>query len=116
MSKIKNNFINLLKDISYPTKKQEQEELWNVEGVLKKRLNQKFKFDTRALQRLNTSSLQGKEGSTETKADKIVYEEKNKWIIVDVEELHNYIYKNKITRIFLEDLTENLEWNIIINK
>ena len=83
-------FLNLLSNIKHATKNQKQKELWDVEGILH---NQSFKFDLRPL---NNST---KKGTFKTKADKIVYDLKDEYTIVDVEEL-----------------LMNLEWNIVIQK
>ena len=100
-------FYNKLKDSSRATPKQQKEELWDVEGVLH---NQKFKFDLRPLK--NNS----KGGSFKTKADKIVYDMKNQYIILDVEELHNYLNENSVKVVKIEDLLSKLDWNIILPK
>jgi len=101
------NFIDKLKDKKYATQNQKEKELWNVEGILH---NQKFKFDLRPL----TNNC--KKGSFSTKADKMVFDIKNKYIIVDVEELHQYL-KDKTNKVVqLEDLILKLDWNIILLK
>jgi len=64
------NFINLLDNIKYATKQEQQKELWDVEGIIKNRYNQSFKFDLRPLKN------NAKGGSFKTKADKIVYDVK----------------------------------------
>ena len=46
----------------------------------------------------------------------MVLEMKNKWIILDLEELHKYIKKNKVTKVYVNDLISKLEWNIILPK
>ena len=38
-------FVNLLLAVNYPTSNQQKQELWDVEGIIKKHSNQKFKFD-----------------------------------------------------------------------
>ena len=38
-------FIDQLNDVTHATKKQIDEEHWHVEGFLKTRTNQRFKFD-----------------------------------------------------------------------
>jgi hypothetical protein len=101
------NFIDKLKDKKYAVQNQKEKELWDVEGVLH---NQKFKFDLRPLK--NNSKF----GSLKTKADKMVFNMKDRWIIVDIEELHAYIKEHKLNVIQLEDLISKLEWNIIILK
>jgi len=101
------NFYNKLKDVSRASLKQKREELWDVEGVLH---NQKYKFDLRPLK--NNS----KSGSFKTKADKIVYDVKDEYVVVDVEELHSFLQKQNTKVMFLEKLLPMLEWNIIIKK
>tara|TARA_R100001443_G_C3346916_1_gene175841 strand:+ start:80 stop:394 length:315 start_codon:yes stop_codon:yes gene_type:complete len=100
-------FLKLLKDISKPTSKQRREELWDIEGILH---NQKFKFDTRPLK----NNIKG--GSFKTKADKVVYDMKDQYIIVDVEELHQYLKDKKLKKVVLEELISKLDWNIILPK
>jgi hypothetical protein len=55
-------------------------------------------------------------GSFKTKADKMVFNMKHEWIIVDIEELHSYIKTQNLKDIRLEDLISKLEWNIILPK
>ena len=102
-----NNFKKLLIDIKEATSNQKEKELWDIEGILH---NQKFKFDLRPLK--NNS----KGGSFKTKADKIVYDIKDQYIIVDVEELHDYLNNNSLKVVQLEDLLSKLEWNIVLPK
>lgn len=104
-----------LTDIRWPTKKQKEKELWDVEGILKKRSNKKLKFDVRPFTKQDSGAL-GKTISSRTKANKIVFENNMYWVIVDVEELHNYILTHKLKIINLEDIIKILEWNINIKK
>jgi len=104
-----------LNDIVWPTLEQKQEELWNVSGILKKNSNQHFKFDVRAMFNMPDNQL-GKKISTASKADKIVFETEDKWIIVDFNEFNDYIKKTSLSVFQFEDLLNNLEWNIIILK
>ena len=101
------NFYNKLKNYKLANLKQKKTELWDVEGVLH---NQKLKFDLRPLKN-NT-----KFGSLKTKADKMVFDIEDKWVIVDIEELHTYIKEHKLKIVQLEDLISKLEWNIILPK
>jgi hypothetical protein len=55
-------------------------------------------------------------GRTDSKADKMVLEIEDKWVILDVEELHQYIKKNKVTKVYVDDLLSKLDWNIILPK
>jgi hypothetical protein len=94
-----------LTDIQYPNKPS----TWDVEGIIKGR-NGCFKFD------LSPLKNNAKKGFFKTKADKIVIDIKNQWIIVDTEELHQYLKKNKLKVVHLQDLISKLEWNIILPK
>jgi len=89
--------------------------MWNVGGILKKQSNQVFKFDVRNMTQLENNLL-GKYGNTQSKAEKFVFETVNKWIILDIEELHNYIKNNKLNTVHLDNLIDNLNWNTYINK
>ena len=102
--------LGFLSDITYATLNQKQKELWDVEGILKNRLNQKLKFDLRPLK----NNI--KTGSFKSKADKMVFDMKDQYIIVDIEELHAYIKTNKLKDLYLEELISKLEWNIILPK
>ena len=104
------NFKKLLSKYKLATKNQREKEFWDIEGILKNRLNQKFKFDLRPLK--NNS----KGGSFNTKADKMVFDMKDKYIIIDVEELHDYLNNNSLKVVQLEDLLSKLEWNIVLPK
>ena len=79
------NFIDLLSSVTLANKNQREKELWDVEGVLKDRLNQKFKFDLRPIKD------NVKIGSFKSKADKMVFDMKNEYVIVDLEELNKHI-------------------------
>ena len=112
---IKKIFSIHLNNITWPTKRQENNEHWNVSGVLKKNSNQKFKFDVRPMFQMLNNQL-GKKGTTASKADKIVFEADNTWVIVDILELHEYIKNQQSKVIQLEDLLNKLEWNIYVSK
>jgi len=102
-----NAFIeNHLSDVVYPKKK----EGWDVEGILKNRLNQNFKFDLRPIK--NNIKI----GSFKSKADKMVFDMKDQFIVVDTEELHQYLKDNNTKVVNLEQLISSLEWNIILPK
>jgi|DEB0MinimDraft_4_1074332.scaffolds.fasta_scaffold344388_2 hypothetical protein len=111
MSNINKDFLSLLKDIHYPSKN----EGWHVEGILHSKTNRPYKFDLSPLQNFSDKSI-GKIGSFDTKAEKIVFDFIDKWVILDVEELHEYIKKIPNKSFILEDLMTNLEWSMIISK
>jgi len=104
------SFLDNLSNINKPDKKTKVRELWDVEGIIKDKSNQVFKFDLRPLK----NNIKG--GSFNTKADKMVFDINNKYVIVDIEELHKYLKNKKLKKVELEDLISNLEWNIIIKK
>lgn len=100
-------FLNLLSNVTKATSKQKKQELWDVEGTLN---NQLLKFDLRPLKN------NVKRGSFKTKADKMVFDIKDQYIIVDVEELHQYLKNESLKDVYLQDLLSKLEWNIILPK
>ena len=104
-----------LNNIIWPTQDQKNNEHWNISGVLKKNSNQEFKFDVRPMFQMPNNQL-GKKASTVSKADKIVFETNEDWVIIDVMELNTYIKKHKLKIVQLEDLISKLEWNIILPK
>lgn len=104
------SFLDNLSNINKPNNKTKVKELWDVEGIIKDKSNQVFKFDLRPLK----NNIKG--GSFKTKADKMVFDFKDQWIIVDVNELHKYLEENKLKKVFLQDLVDKLDWNILISK
>ena len=56
-----------LEDYKLATDRQRKREFWNVEGIIKGRSNQSFKFDLRPIIK------NAKGGSFKTKADKMVF-------------------------------------------
>jgi hypothetical protein len=115
MENIKKKFATYLNDPVYPTEEQEKKEMWNISGILKNHSNQHLKFDIRPMFKLATGQP-AKEGKTTSKADKIVFEDVDKWIIVDMKELIKYIKRKKQNRLELVDLLDELDWNIILPK
>ena len=109
------SFIKNLKSIKYPLKNKKEKELWDVEGILKNRTNKSFKFDLRPLSEYKNNAV-GKKVRNASKADKIVFDLKNQWIIVDVEELREYCKKTRSKQVLLNELISNLDWNIILPK
>jgi len=101
------NFYKKLKKVKKATTTQKKKELWDVEGILH---NQPFKFDLRPIKD------NGKVGSFKSKADKMVFDMKDEWIIVDIEELHQYLKENKLKEVDLQSLISKLDWNIILPK
>tara|TARA_B100000214_G_scaffold365777_1_gene333937 strand:- start:1183 stop:1509 length:327 start_codon:yes stop_codon:yes gene_type:complete len=103
-------FAKYLTAIEYPKEKTS----WNIAGILKDK-NAFYKFDVRDLQREAENHL-FQTGKTDSKADKMVFEFSNEWVIIDIEELHKYIEINKGKEFNLDDLLKKLEWNITLPK
>jgi hypothetical protein len=51
-----------------------------------------------------------------TKADRILFDNETKWILIDTEELINYVKQNNIINVSLHDLISRLDWNITLLK
>ena len=100
-------FYSKIKNKKLANQNQKKKELWDVEGILH---NQYFKFDLRPIK--NNFKI----GSFKTKADKMVFDMKDQFIVVDIEELHQYLKENKLKDVHLQDLISKLEWNIILPK
>ena len=107
--KIVEKFSKYLSQIETPKEKTS----WNIAGVINGQ-NAFYKFDVRDMFMVNGEKAQ--KGRTDTKADKMVLEFEDKWVILDLEELHQYIKKNKLTKVYVNDLISKLEWTIFFNK
>jgi len=103
-------FSKYLTAIEYPKEKCS----WNIAGILKNR-NAFYKFDVRDMQMLSSGEWV-KKGNTKTKSDKMVFELKNTWLIIDVKELHDYLKITKTRMVKLEELEKCLEWNIKVSR
>jgi len=103
-------FSKYLTAIEYPKEKTS----WNIAGIIKGQ-NGFYKFDVRDMFSLSNGDLAQK-GSTNTKADKMVLEIKDEWVILDLKELHNYIKKNKLKQVYLNDILPKLDWTIKLLK
>ena len=103
-------FSKYLTAIEYPKTKTS----WNISGIIKNK-NAFYKFDVRDMFKLDDKTF-AQTGVTNSNADKIVLEFKNKWVILDLKELHTYIKKYKLNKVDVEDLLLKLEWNIILDK
>ena len=108
------DFVNKYLSFIRWANEKEQENLWQVEGIITKHSNQFLKFDLRPLNKFGNDL--GKIGNTNTKADKMVFEEEDKWVILDIKELHEYIKKHKFKKVYVYDLISKLDWNIFLLK
>jgi len=107
---IVDRFAEHLTAIEYPKEKTS----WNIAGILKDK-NAYYKYDVRDMFTL-PDGTPAQKGRLDSKADKMVLEMEDKWVILDLEELHQYIKKNKLTKVYVNDLIKKLEWNIVIIK
>ena len=46
----------------------------------------------------------------------MVFDIKDQYIVVDVEELHEYLKDKELKTVYLEELISKLDWNIILLK
>ena len=111
---MRNKFERNLTEVTKASSIQKTKELWDIEGIIKNKSNQKFKFDLRPLVKFKGDT--GKGGSFKSKADKMVFDIRDQYIVVDVEELHEYLKDKSLKIVQLEDLLSNLEWNIVLPK
>jgi hypothetical protein len=107
---ILDRFSKYLTAIEYPKEKTS----WNIAGILKDK-NAYYKYDVRDMFAL-PDGTPAQTGRTDTKADKMVLEMEDQWVILDLEELHKYIKQNKLKKVYLNDLISKLEWTIFIPK
>ena len=103
-------FSKYLTAIKYPKEKTS----WNIAGMIKDS-NAFYRFDVREMFKM-PDGTPAKSGRLDTKAEKMVFETKDKWLIFDIDELHQYIRKNKVDKVYINDLLDSLEWSIILEK
>ena len=107
---IVDKFSKYLTAIEYP----KEQASWNIAGIIKNQ-NAFYKFDVRDMFKL-PDGTPAQEGRLDSKADKMVLEMEDKWVILDLEELHQYIKKNKLKKVYVNDLISKLEWTIFLAK
>ena len=108
-------FKERLTGIKKATKTQRLEECWDIEGMIKGHSNQVLKFDTRPIKKFALNQY-GKVGYFKSKADKMVFDTPDQWVIIDVPEMSKYIKDKGIKDVYLGDLISNLDWNIMLQK
>ena len=94
--------------------KWENNEQWQVEGIIEKLSNQYLKFDIRFLNDFNDK--RGKLINSESKADKVLFENDKEWILVDTQELIKHMKEHSLREVKLEELIKSIDWNIILPK
>ena len=103
-------FSKYLTAIEYPKK----ETTWNIAGILKGK-NAFYKFDVREMFEM-PDGTPAQSGRLNTRAEKMVIEREKDWIILDLEELHEYIRRENKTKVYVNDLISDLEWTIFMAK
>jgi hypothetical protein len=107
---ILDRFSKYLTAIEYPKKKTS----WNIAGIIKGQ-NAFYRFDVRDMFKLSDGSPAQK-GKLTSKAQKMVLEGEKEWLILDLEELHEYIRREKKKKLYVNDLISDLEWTIFLAK
>jgi hypothetical protein len=105
-------FSKHLSYVDYPKNKKSS---WHISGILPKFSNQIHKYDVRGMKIEDNGHLT-KRGSTYSKANKIVFETRDEWLIFDTEEFHRYLYDNKIKIIHLNKMVKNLNKIWVLSK
>lgn len=103
-------FAQYLTAIEYPKEKSS----WNIAGIIKGQ-NAYYKFDVRDMFQLSSGEWAQK-SSTKNKADKMVFQLEKEWVLIDIEELHNYLKITKTRIVYLDELIKCLEWTIRLPK
>jgi len=103
-------FAKYLTCIEYPKEKTS----WNIAGIIKG-TNAFYKFDVRDMLKLPNEELAQK-GRLDSKAQKMIIEGEKDWLILDLEELHKYIRREKKRKVYVKDLISDLEWTISLVK
>jgi len=96
--------------IEYPKEKSS----WNIAGMIKGS-NAFYRFDVREMFEM-PDGTPAQSGRLDTQAQKMVLEDEKQWLILDLEELHEYIRREKKTKVYINDLIDDLEWTIFLAK
>lgn len=108
-------FVNkYLTSVTWATEEEKKQD-WQIQGIIKKQSNQFLKFDISFLKEL-PNNLIGKRVTSKSKSDKILLETKLNWVLIDTQEVIQYIVQHKLKSVKLKDLIDKLEWNIILKK
>ena len=103
-------FSRFLTAVEYPKEKTS----WNIAGMIKGS-NAFYRFDVREMFEMQDGTP-AQSGRLDTKAQKMVLEDEKQWLILDLEELHEYIRREKKTKVYINDLIDDLEWTIFLAK
>jgi len=103
-------FSKYLTAVEYPKEKTS----WNIAGMVKDS-NAFYRFDVREMFEM-PNGTPAQSGRLDTKAQKMVLEGEKEWLILDLEELHEYIRREKKRELYINDLISDLEWTIFLAK
>ena len=103
-------FAKYLTGIEYPKEKTS----WNIAGMIKGK-NAYYRFDVREMFEMPDGTLAQK-GRLDTKAQKMVIEGEKNWMFIDLDEIHEYIRREKKKKVYINDLIDDLEWTIFLAK
>jgi len=103
-------FAEYLTSVEYPKEKSS----WNIAGIIKGK-NAFYRFDVKNMFKM-PDGTSARKGRLDSEAQKMVIEGKKDWLILDLEELHEYIRREKKTKVYINDLISDLEWTIFLTK
>ena len=103
-------FSKYLTGIEYPKEKTS----WNIAGMIKGK-NSFYRFDVRDMFQM-PDGTSAQRGRLDSQAQKMVLEGEKQWIILDLEELHEYVRRENKNKVYINDLISDLEWTIFLAK
>jgi|TARA_E500000318_G_scaffold7899_5_gene7298 hypothetical protein len=103
-------FAEYLTSVEYPKEKSS----WNIAGIIKGK-NAFYRFDVKNMFKM-PDGTSARKGRLDSEAQKMVIEGEKDWLILDLEELHEYIRREKKTKVYINDLISDLEWTIFLTK
>ena len=74
-----------------------------------------YRFDVREMFSM-PNGIPAQSGRLDSQAQKMVIEGEKEWLILDLEELHEYIRREKKKELYINDLISDLEWTIFLTK
>ena len=74
-----------------------------------------YRFDVREMFNM-PNGIPAQSGRLDSQAQKMVIEGEKEWLILDLEELHEYIRREKKKELYINDLISDLEWTIFLTK
>ena len=75
-----------------------------------------YRFDVREMTEKRPDGSPVLPCKTNTQAEKLVFEFDEKWVILDVKQIHEYLIKHEVRNVQLRNLCNKLEWTMTIPK